>query len=60
MKTAKEALDKGLAEKISPTESCLTEAFNILNRPENEHYNLFFAENCKEETSKLESLEKYM
>jgi RHS repeat-associated protein len=56
LKTAREAIQKGFAEKLSPSSDCITEAFNFLNKKENEHYNLFLANNCKVETSKLERI----
>ncbi len=53
--TAKEALDKGLAEKVAGPEfdAYVGQAFMDLNKPQNQHINGIITNNCKTETSKL-------
>jgi len=53
--TAEQALREGLAERAGGSEfdPFVEEAFNELNIPQNRHFNLFLAENCKKETRRL-------
>ncbi|MEY7126622.1 RHS repeat-associated core domain-containing protein, partial [Enterobacter cloacae] len=53
LKTAREALDSGLAQPTLAPGHCVEQAYNELNKKENEHINLFITRNCKQETNKL-------
>jgi len=55
IKTAREALDKGYAQKISPAfmDAYYRKAFNQLNKPQFEHSNGVITNNCKTETGNL-------
>ncbi len=58
IKTAKEALTKGLAKKIAPSfvDPYFKKAYNQLNKKSNEHSNGIITNNCKTEASKLNEL----
>jgi RHS repeat-associated protein len=51
--TAKKALQKSLAEKISLSNDCISDAFSALNKKENENFNSLVVSNCKAETNNL-------
>lgn len=53
LKTAREALDNGLAQPTLAPSHCVEQAYAELNKKENEHINLFITRNCKQETNKL-------
>ncbi|EOX8526111.1 RHS repeat-associated core domain-containing protein, partial [Salmonella bongori] len=53
LKTAREALDNGLAQPTLAPSHCVEQAYTELNKKENEHINLFITRNCKQETNKL-------
>ena len=53
LKTAREALDKGLAQPTLAPSHCVEQAYAELNKKENEHINLFITRNCKQETNRL-------
>lgn len=53
LKTAREALDSGLAQPTLAPSHCVEQAYNELNKKENEHINLFISRNCKQETNNL-------
>jgi RHS repeat-associated protein len=52
---AKDAIDNGLGQLVGDAslDPYINSAFNGLDKPENEHANLFFARNCKIEAHKL-------
>ncbi len=56
IKTAREALDNGLVGKITPNwmDPYFRDAFDKLNKPENNHSNWILYNNCKAETLKLQ------
>jgi RHS repeat-associated protein len=58
IKTAKEALEKGLAMRVGGAnmDPFVAKAFDMLNKPENEHPNLILGSNCKAETDNLLNL----
>jgi hypothetical protein len=45
LKTAREALDDGLAQPTLALRYCVKQAYDELNKKENEHINLFIARN---------------
>jgi hypothetical protein len=45
------ALDSGLAQPTLAPSHCVEQAYNELNKKENEHINLFISRNCKQETN---------
>ncbi|AGR61041.1 core protein [Salmonella bongori N268-08] len=49
LKTAREALDNGLAQPTLAPSHCVEQAYTELNKKENEHINLFITRNCKQE-----------
>ena len=53
--TAREALDLGLAERVGgrDLDPFVSQAFDLMNKKENEHRNGVFFNNCKTEASKL-------
>lgn len=62
IKTAKEALAKGLALRVGGQnmDPFVAKAFNLLNKPENEHANWIIGNNCKEETDNLLELARHL